>query len=217
MRFRTVLFDLDGTLVDHFAAIHRSHSHTRRHFGLPEPTPEQVRRAVGRGIENAIRDLLGPDHAHLLAEAHKVYREHWDRTMLDDVTVLPGALELLDALRQDGIRSAIVTNKHGPSARLLTSKVGFDDRVEAVFGAGDTPWLKPEPAYTRHILQALEAKAGETLFVGDSIYDVQTATQGGLPIWTVTTGTHSAEELEAAGAERIFAGLAELQVELFRG
>ena len=46
MRFRTVLFDLDGTLVDHFAAIHRCHAQVRRHFGLPEPTPEDVRRAV---------------------------------------------------------------------------------------------------------------------------------------------------------------------------
>ena len=61
MRFRTVLFDLDGTLIDHFAAIHRSHAHTLKQLGLPVPTPAQVRAAVGGGLEQAISRLAGAE------------------------------------------------------------------------------------------------------------------------------------------------------------
>ena len=92
MRFRTVLLDLDGTLIDHFTAIHRCHANVRRHFGLPEPTPEEVRRAVGGGLENALRRLLGPAHADKVEVGLAVYRAHWDHTLLDDVTDLPGAM-----------------------------------------------------------------------------------------------------------------------------
>ena len=59
-RFRTVLFDLDGTLLDHFSAIHRSHSHVRRHYGLPEATREEVMRAIGGGLPEALKKTLGP-------------------------------------------------------------------------------------------------------------------------------------------------------------
>src|SRR4051812_36846603 len=62
MRYRTVLFDLDGTLIDHFAAIHRSHTYAMRQLGLPVPTMAQVRAAVGGGLEQAIARLAGPEN-----------------------------------------------------------------------------------------------------------------------------------------------------------
>ncbi|HYP16450.1 MAG TPA: HAD hydrolase-like protein, partial [Opitutus sp.] len=88
MRFATFLFDLDGTLVDHFAAIHRAHSHTLRQLGLPAPSMAQVRAAVGGGVEVAVRRLVGAERT---AEALAVYRPYWDATMLDDVALFAGA------------------------------------------------------------------------------------------------------------------------------
>ncbi len=85
MPLRTVLFDLDGTLLDQFAAIHRCHAHAMRSVGLPAPTPERVRRAVGRGIEEAIRELAGADQVGRLLP---VYLAHWEATGLDDVVDL---------------------------------------------------------------------------------------------------------------------------------
>ncbi|NBW88099.1 MAG: HAD family hydrolase, partial [Planctomycetia bacterium] len=95
-RFTTFLFDLDGTLIDHFGAIHRAHSHTMKTLGLPAPTMAQVRSAVGGGIEVAIERLVGSGR---VAEALPVYRAFWDRHMLEDVALLPGARELLVALQ----------------------------------------------------------------------------------------------------------------------
>jgi phosphoglycolate phosphatase len=205
--FRTFLFDLDGTLVDHFAAIHRSHRHTMVQLGLPAPTMAEVRAAVGGGLENAIARLAGPA---LVARALPIYREYWDRTMLDDVVLLPGATELLAALKQRGLQSAVFTNKHGPSARLICTHLGIDRLLDGVFGAIDTPWLKPDRRFTDHVLAQLKADAKTTLFVGDSPYDIQAAHNAGLPCWCVSTGTHTAAELHAAGAEAVYASLGEI-------
>lgn len=214
MRFRTVLLDLDGTLIDHFAAIHRCHAHVRRHFGLPEPSREEVRRAVGGGLENALRRMLGPEHTDKVEAGLTVYREHWDRTMLADAIALPGALELLARLQAAGVRPAVLTNKHAGSSRLICTHLGMDPYLAGVFGAGDTPWLKPDPRLTRHALEALGAAADSTLLVGDSPYDVQTGRNGGLAMWAVTTGTHTAGELEAAGADLVLPDLLAVQVQL---
>lgn len=203
-RFSTYLFDLDGTLVDHFAAIHRAHSHTMRELGLPPPTPEQVRAAVGAGLEVAISRLAGPEN---VARALPIYRPYWDRTMLDDVALYPGARELLSALHTRGATLAVFTNKHGPSSRRICEHLDIARFLDGNFGATDTPWLKPQPEFAQHALTTLGRDAASTLLIGDSIYDVAAARNGGFPAWCVTTGTHNEAELLAAGAERVFPDL----------
>jgi phosphoglycolate phosphatase len=209
--FHTFLFDLDGTLIDHFAAIHRSHSHAMTELGLPAPTMAEVRAAVGGGLENAIARLAGPA---LVARALPIYREYWDRTMLDDVTLLPGARELLAALKQRGLQAAIFTNKHGPSARRICTHLEIDGLLDGVFGATDTPWLKPDRRFTDHVMAQLKADAKTTLFVGDSPYDIQAAHNAGLISWCVATGTHTVGELRDAGVDEVFPGLPALQAKL---
>ena len=214
--FRTCLFDLDGTLIDHFRAIHRCHAYTLRQLGLPEPTLAQVRRAVGLGVEHAIVQLLGPEHADLLPRALTIYRAHWAETMLDDVELLPGARELLSALKKRGVQTAVFTNKHGPSARDICRHLGLDPFLDAVFGANDTPWLKPDVNFAHHVLTQLKADIRTTLFVGDSPYDIQAAHNSRLPVWCVTTGTHTAEELRAAGADAVYRSLDEISAVLVK-
>jgi len=213
MRPTTVLFDLDGTLIDHFKAIHRCHAYTMKQLGLPAPTMTQVRAAVGGGVELAVERLVG---AALKPAALAIYRPYWDATMLEDVELLAGARELLGLLRQHGIRTAVYTNKHGPSSRLTCAHLGLTDLLDGNFGATDTPWLKPDPAFTRHVLTALGADAADTLLVGDSPFDVATARSGGLGFIGVSTGTHTAAELQAAGASRVCADLFEVARELSR-
>jgi len=208
MPYRTVLFDLDGTLLDHFAAIHRSHAYTMRQLGLAEPTMAQVRAAVGAGVEVAVERLVGKE---LKAAALAIYRPYWDATMLDDVELLPGAKELLVFLKARGVRTGVFTNKHGPSSRLTCAHLGIAGLLDCNFGATDTPWLKPDPQFARHVLAALGADAAGTLMVGDSPYDFEAARNAGLAFYGVTTGTHTAAELKAAGATEIFPDLPAIQ------
>lgn len=210
---RLILFDLDGTLIDHFRAIHRSYCHTLPRLGLPAPSYAEVRAAVGGGLERAMLRFVAPA---LLEEALAIYRDYFDATMLDDVTALPGAPELLQALHAQGRRSAVLTNKRGSASRAICEHLGLRPYLAGIYGAGDTPWLKPEPRFAAHALADLQASPAETLLVGDSPFDVETGRQSGFPCWVVTTGTHAAEPLRAAGAERVYGNLDSLGADLLR-
>lgn len=207
MRFSTYLFDLDGTLIDHFAAIRRAHTYTLGKLGLPPPTSEEVRNAVGGGLERAIGMLAGPER---VAAALEIYWPYWHATMLDDVVLLPGVRELLTRLHAEGAKLAVLTNKHGPSSRRICDHLGLTALLDGNFGAGDTPWLKPRIEFTRYALAQLGVTVAGTVLVGDSPFDVETAQRAGFPGWCVTTGTHNAAELTEAKADRVFRDFIEL-------
>lgn len=210
-RFETFLFDLDGTLIDHFTAIQRCYAHTLPQLGLPAPTLEQVRAAVGGGLENTLANFIEPAR---IPEALKIYRAHWEKTMLQDVTLLPGARELLEFLHARQARLAVLTNKLGTSSRQLSAHLGLTSLLDLVIGANDTPWLKPERDLTLQVLTQLGGDPATALFIGDSPYDVEAAHNAGFPCWVVTTGTHSAEQLRAAGADAVFTDLREIHAAL---
>jgi len=204
MRFQTVLFDLDGTLLDHLTAIHRCYAHTLPQLGLPAPTREQVRGAIGGGLENAMRRFVSEAG---LPRALALFRAYWEETMLDGVELMPGAGELLRALHSCGITLAVLTNKHGPSSRKVCRHLGIDGLLQKVFGAEDTPWLKPDPRLTAFALSTLGVGAATACMVGDSPFDVETAHRGGIDGFFVTTGTHSAADLRAAGTAHVYPNL----------
>lgn len=212
MRFSTVLFDLDGTLVDHFAAIHRSYVHTLPQLGLPAPSLAQVRNAVGGGLERAMLHFVSPEQ---LPHALKIYRAYFDRTMLDDVVLLPGVTDLLSGLCERGAVCAVLTNKVGTASRLICEHLGLMPWLSGVFGAHDTPWLKPDPRFVAHALNTLGRTHEGALMVGDSPFDVQAGLQSGFPCWAVTTGTHDAPSLKVAGAEAVYDDLATLMAAAF--
>lgn len=202
--FRTVLLDLDGTIVDAFTTIHRCYAHTLPLFGRPAPTMDEVRRAVGGGLANALGRFLPPDLVPAALEIHLAYSH---QILLEDVELLPGALELVRALRSRGVTLAVFTNKHGDSSRRICAHLGLTPFLAGIYGAGNTPWLKPQPEFAAQVLQELKADAASTLLIGDSPFDVEAAHNGGFVCWAVTTGTHDAEQLSAAKADRVFPDL----------
>jgi len=208
---RTAFFDLDGTLVDHFAAIHRSYVHTLPQLGLPVPTLEQVRSAVGGGLERAMLRFVTQAQ---LPDALAIYRCYFDRTMLDDVILLPGAKETLEAFTSRGSFCAVLTNKLGTASRRICEHLGITPWLKGVFGAHDTPWLKPDVRFLTHALAEMKLPAERLLMIGDSPFDVQTAINAQCPCWAVTTGTHDAGQLLASGASRVFPDLASLTAAL---
>lgn len=207
MRFRTVLFDLDGTILDHFSAIHRTHVQTCQHFGLPPPTRDAVMRAIGGGLETAVGRIFGPAHAQLIEQAIPVYRSLWPHNLFFEVSLLPGTRELLETLKAKGVKCGVFTNKHGPSARQVLEHLGVAPLLHGIFGAFDTPWLKPDARFATHVLNTLTAQVATTCLVGDSPYDIEAAHNGGFPAYCVTTGTHTVEELRSASADGVYPDL----------
>ncbi|MEO5959923.1 MAG: HAD hydrolase-like protein, partial [Opitutaceae bacterium] len=121
-RFDPLLLDLDGTIVDAFTTIHRSYVHILPQFGLPAPTMEQVRRAVGGGLENAMRNFLPEPQ---IAAAVKLHVAHTESILLEDVKLLPGALELVRTQHAAGVALAVFTNKRGDQARRVCAHLGL--------------------------------------------------------------------------------------------
>jgi HAD superfamily hydrolase (TIGR01509 family) len=210
-RFATLLLDLDGTIVDAFTTIHRSYVHILPQLGFPAPTMEQVRRAVGGGLENAMRHFV-PEA--VIPEAVQRHVAYTDSILLEDVTLMPGTLELLRHQQAQGVTLGVFTNKRGDHARLICDHLGITPFLRGIFGAKDTPWLKPQPEFAAHVLQTLGADPKTTMLIGDSPFDVKAAHNGGFACWCVTTGTHNAEQLRAAGAEAVFPDLFTLQAAL---
>jgi len=132
------------------------------------------------------------------------------KNMFNGVTLLPGARELLAALKVRGVRCGVFTNKHGPSARDVCQHLGIMPLLDGVFGAFDTPWLKPEREFAEYALKKLGAEPATTCMIGDSPYDVEAARNGGFSCFCVVTGTHDAKELHAAGAAGVYDDLIEL-------
>lgn len=209
---RAVLFDLDGTLIDHFATLFRCYEHALATLGLPVPTPDHVRRSVGGSMEVTMRKLIPESQ---VPAAAALWREHLARTYLDDVSLMPGATALVQALRARGLRLAVFTNKIGDTSRGICDHLGLTPHLDLVLGANDSPWRKPQPEFTALALERLGARADETVLVGDSPYDIEAARAGGIAALCVTTGTHTGEELVAAGADAVFPDLPALGAAVF--
>ncbi len=205
--FKTILFDLDGTLIDHFNVIYRCYAHTFRTLGLPELDYDAVKRSVGGSFEVTMKELV--DSA-VYQDAVRIYRQHFSEIFLDDVTVLPGVEWLLPALKERGVQLAVFTNKQGPGSRAICDHLGLTQYLDAVFGSHDTPYRKPDPRFAQHVLTELGATAATTCLVGDSSWDVAAARGVGMPSYCVTTGTHSRNQLLEAGADAVFTDFYEL-------
>ena len=210
--YRTVLFDLDGTLVDAFTTIHRAYCHTLPLFGYPAPTAEHVRRAVGGGLENAMGRFVPPELVVAACREHVAFTE---KIQLEDPTVYPGGRELVAALHARGVKTGVLTNKIGEHARAVLAHLGLAPHLDLVLGARDCAWRKPAAEFTAEALRRLDADAATACLIGDSPFDLATARNAGLRCYCVTTGTHSAEELRAAGAADVFADLRALGATVF--
>ena len=203
-QFRTVLFDLDGTLVDAFTTLHRAYCHTLPQFGLPVPTAQEVRRAVGGGLENAMSHFVAPQ---LVAEACRIHVAYTEGILLEDPVLYDGAAELVGALRRQGVKTGVLTNKIGDHARAVLAHLGIAGQLDLILGARDCAWRKPAAEFTAEALRRIGGDASHCCLVGDSPFDLTTARNAGFPCLCVTTGTHDAAALRKAGATSVHPNL----------
>lgn len=192
MTIRAILFDLDGTLIDQFQAIYKAFSEVISQLGFPVPDFETVKKSVGGASEATMAKLIGEQNAK---EAVQLLRPIFEKEMLNGLIALPGASEILNFCKDNGVKTAVLTNKHGPHARAACEHLKFIPPLEFALGANDTKWKKPEFELTQLALSKIGYEPHETVYVGDSPYDYQTAKNAGMPCFLVSTGTHNESEL----------------------
>lgn len=213
-QYKAVLFDLDGTLISNYVAIHKCLCESFGEFGIPAPEYDTVFHTVGGSILITIKKLLAPlgleEKADVVAAR---YLELFPKHIFDGLSKMPYATELLDALKARGLKIACFTNKQQDGAEPILERVGLDKHLDAVIGTTLHSPRKPERAFTESALKILGTTPEETLGVGDSPYDYKAARVCGLDSALVATGGDSAEFLsrecpETVGVFRDFRELA---------
>ncbi|MDD3242769.1 MAG: HAD-IA family hydrolase [Eubacteriales bacterium] len=211
MTKQTVLFDLDGTLLDTLDDLAGSTNAALAACGYPLRQKDEVRAFVGNGVEKLIERAVpaGTPRADMLA-CLAVFREHYSRHMEDHTAPYPGILTLLEHLRAQGCRMAIISNKFDAAVKALNAR-WFSQWIEAAVGESPAVRKKPAPDTVLAAMAQLEANPASTLYVGDSDVDVQTARAAGIAVCGVTWGFRSRALLEEAGADYVVDTAQELE------
>jgi phosphoglycolate phosphatase len=203
-QFQHVFFDLDGTLIDHFETIHQSFSFAAQKMGLPIPSYEKVLRTVGGSVPVTASRLFPEADSAQVAE---LFESHFDEIMFEGVSINPGAEWILKELHGLGIKSIVFTNKQGSKARKICDYLGISNWLTGIIGTGDTPYRKPEKAFSEYILKLYKADYQQACIVGDSPFDEAAAHIVNMSCHLVSTGSHDSETLKKETRSDVFESL----------
>ena len=209
LRFTTILFDLDGTLIDTIADLADATEATLREMGRgrsdgqPVHSFDEYHQFVGNGGRKLVERAMGEGSTtEEVDSAFTRFLEIYDHNFCVKTAPYDGIYELLDELVKRGYKLGIVTNKPEPQARKLAERLFSEYPFGCVYGgAVEGRPHKPDPQVVRLALNDLDAAAEETLFIGDSNVDIFTGHNAGLVSVGATWGFRGEKELREAGAD----------------
>lgn len=203
MKYTTVLFDLDGTLLDTLDDLTDAVNRSLVRYGLQTRDRREVRAFLGNGakylMEHAAPGLERERFDALLRD----YKADYDANCVVKTAPYPGVEALLLTLRSRGVKTGIISNKPDSAVQPLYETF-FADTMDIAVGEREGIRRKPAPDTVLAAMERLGATAGKTLYVGDTEVDLETAGRAGVDCAAVTWGFRDPEQLIAAGAERLF-------------
>ena len=203
MKYKLAIFDMDGTILNTLDDLADATNYALTEFGYPTHTVEEVRTYIGNGVYNQIRRALpaGTDE-ETIQRVIAVYKAYYTAHMNVKTAPYAGILDLFRALRAQGVRIGVSSNKFDPAVKALSAEY-FGDLVDYAEGESPVTPKKPDPSGVLRIMDMAGASHDETFYVGDSPVDVETAVNAGVDGIFVSWGFRSAQQLCEAGAEKI--------------
>lgn len=195
-----VIFDLDGTLIDTIGGIGHAANLTLKKYGYQPHDRAFYVSVIGNGARVLIAKAIGPDSSDenlvttVLADFLGEYEKHWEV----DLKVYDGMKELIDALHEKGIKMGVNTNKPDPIAQKIVRAFFDEDKIIEVVGSQKAFPNKPNPTGTLQTLEHLNVKPERSFYVGDSIVDINTAKNCGMPSIICTWGYGVPDEIKEA-------------------
>lgn len=189
-RYKAILFDLDGTLLDSVPIIIEASQIVFDKMGLDFDEGE-IRKLIGIPLKEQSRIIAGQRALEFVDTYREVYRS------LPDSPLFPEAINTLKCLKENGYRLALVTSKIKKSVIRTIEKQQIADYFECIVTADDVAKPKPHPEPVLKALQLMEIQPDQVLFVGDSIFDIKCGHAAGVAVAAVTWGSGTAEELAA--------------------
>jgi phosphoglycolate phosphatase len=208
LRYRAVLFDLDGTLVDSYAALAEAVNHARRTHGLEALPTERIRDFVGDGIERLLQRAF--ERTDVPATVLEAFEARYDEVCCSESKILADVETTLQALADLGVEMAVCTNKTTVFSQKILDFLGLSRHLRGVIGPDVAGARKPDARHLLYTLGTVECEAGEALFVGDMPIDIRAARNSGVDVAVVTTGSSSREELLAAKPDHVLERFADL-------
>ena len=200
MKYKAIIFDLDGTLTDTLEDLFLSVNHALRSCSLPERSLDEVRKFVGNGVRKLIERSVPEDtKSTVLEKCFEAFRAHYVIHCQDHTCLYPGIATLLMTLHARGYRMAVVSNKLQTGVDEL-ARTFFKGVIDVAIGEQQGIPRKPEPDMVEAALRQLGVSKEEAIYVGDSDVDLQTASNAGLPCISVLWGFRSRDFLVAHGA-----------------
>ena len=199
--YQTYIFDLDGTLLDTLGDLAASMNYALRKSGFPERNLEEVRQFVGNGVRVLIEQAVpAGTSTQLVEQTLSTFREHYLAHGLDTTCPYEGVCEMLESLKREGCRIAVVSNKFYAATQELCQHF-FADLVEVAIGEREDIRRKPAPDTVVEALRQLGISKDNAVYVGDSEVDIATAKNAGIPCISVLWGFRDKAFLLAHGAK----------------
>lgn len=214
MKHSLAIFDLDGTILYTLVDLKNSMNFTLKKFGFPERTLDEVRRFVGNGIKNLIiRAAPKGTDEKTIDEMFEVFNEHYAVHCNDNTKSYDGIDELLKKLKEQKVKTAVVSNKADYAVQTLVKKY-FDGLFDYAVGEKQGVRKKPCPDSVNEVLRVLDTPKESTVYIGDSEVDVATAKNAQMDCIAVDWGFRDRDVLINSGATLIVSDVAALYNEI---
>lgn len=201
----TVIFDLDGTLLDTLDDLTGSANYALKEMGFPLRSRQEIRSFVGNGILVLIKKCLPPEaDEETINKTLDLFTDHYGKHCNDLTRPYPGILQLIEALRKKGIKMGIVSNKADFAVKEL-ARIYFKGAITVAIGEKEKEGVrkKPAPDTLFKAQDQLESRAEDSVYVGDSEVDIKTAENAGLDLVLCSWGFRDEDFLRAQGTEVI--------------
>jgi len=208
LRYRAVLFDLDGTLVDSYAALAEAVNFARREHGLHELSAERLRDFVGDGLETMLCRAFEVDAVP--RSVTDAFESRYDEICCEASTILTDVESTLVTLHALGVAMAVCTNKPTFFSTKILTFLNLAPFFRAIVGPDLAGARKPEAKHVLHTLESTSCAPSEALFVGDMPIDVHAARNSGMDVAVVSTGSSTPEALQEARADHYLERFADL-------
>lgn len=202
-KYDTIIFDLDGTLLNTLEDLTDSVNYALGEFGFPLRTLSEIRGFVGNGVRQLI-ELSVPDGKDnpKFNEAFDLFRQYYFDNCKNKTKPYPGIMELLQKLSDKRYKLAVVSNKYDDAVNDLNGQF-FSKYISVAIGEKKDVRRKPAPDAVLYVLRKLESAKDRTIYIGDSAIDIQTANNAGVDCISVTWGFCDRDFLVKSGAKRI--------------
>lgn len=206
-KIRAIVFDLDGTLIDGYEAIHEALCYAMTQLGFTPPTTLQTRQRVGHGLLSLMEESVGKA---LAPEAVRLYQNYYPEVVLQKTRLLPGVKETLRQLADSKVAISLASNKPAQYSRKILEANGIASYFAAIAGPDDTHPPKPDPTMLIGLMQEMKSTPADTLCVGDMEVDVQFARAAGCRVIVLPGGSRDRLFLEALNPDLVINDLLEL-------